>query len=280
MEKWNLIVDVERCENCNNCTLAAKDEYIGNNHEGYSAPAPKVGADLITIERKRRGDAPLVDAAYLVKMCNHCDDAPCQKVGGEAVTKRDDGIVIIDPEKSKGRKDIVDACPYGSIIWNEEQQIPQNFIFDAHLLDQGWKEPRLVQSCPTLVFEAFKTSDSAMQKRVVEEDLEVLQPELGTKPRVYYKNLYRFSKCFIGGTVIAEVEGIEECVNGAEVVVSQNDSVIGSTKTNAYGEFKVDKLDPNSGVYHVDVSHSRYGSVHSKASLGESQYLGDLKLTS
>ena len=27
--KWNLIVDVERCDNCRLCFLAVKDEYIG-----------------------------------------------------------------------------------------------------------------------------------------------------------------------------------------------------------------------------------------------------------
>ena len=33
------------------------------------------------------------------------DDAPCIKSAkNDAVTKRDDGIVIIDPEKSKGQR--------------------------------------------------------------------------------------------------------------------------------------------------------------------------------
>ena len=46
--------------------------------------------------------------------------------------------------------------------------------------------------------------------------LEVLQPELGTKPRVYYKNLHRHSKCFIGGSVVATIGDVKECVSGAE----------------------------------------------------------------
>ena len=115
MNKWNLIIDVELCENCNNCTLSAKDEYVGNDHPGYSAAAPLEGTDLITIDRQVRGEAPVLDTAYLVKMCNHCDDAPCMKVGGDAVKKRADGIVIIDPVKAKGRRDILEACPYGAI---------------------------------------------------------------------------------------------------------------------------------------------------------------------
>ena len=58
-------------------------------------------------------------------MCNHCDDAPCMKAAKNgAVRKRADGIVIIDPEKAKGQKKIMQACPYGAIFWNEEKQHP------------------------------------------------------------------------------------------------------------------------------------------------------------
>ena len=47
-----------------------------------------------------------------------------------AVYKGDDGIVIIiDPEKAKGQKEIVDTCPYRAIYWNEEKDVPQKCIF-------------------------------------------------------------------------------------------------------------------------------------------------------
>jgi Fe-S-cluster-containing dehydrogenase component len=36
--KWNMIVDVSRCDNCRNCFLATKDEHIGNEFPGYAAP--------------------------------------------------------------------------------------------------------------------------------------------------------------------------------------------------------------------------------------------------
>ncbi len=41
MKKWNLIVDVAKCTNCNLCTLANQDEHVGNEFEGYSAPMPR-----------------------------------------------------------------------------------------------------------------------------------------------------------------------------------------------------------------------------------------------
>jgi len=34
MSKWNMIVDVEKCENCANCFLVTKDEHVGNDFPG------------------------------------------------------------------------------------------------------------------------------------------------------------------------------------------------------------------------------------------------------
>ena len=43
MKKWNLVIDVAKCTNCNNCFLADKDEYVGNDFPGYAAPQPRHG---------------------------------------------------------------------------------------------------------------------------------------------------------------------------------------------------------------------------------------------
>src|SRR5213080_1801932 len=143
MKKWNMIIDVAECTNCNLCTLAAMDEYVGNEWPGYCAPMPKHGHKWINIVQKERGRMPMIDIAYVPTMCNHCDDAPCMKAAPQgAIKKRRDGIVIIDPEKAKGQRQLVDACPYGHIWWNEELQLPQAWPFDAHLLDRGWDQTR------------------------------------------------------------------------------------------------------------------------------------------
>ena len=191
MKKWNLIIDVDNCTNCNMCTLASKDEHVGNAFPGYSAEMPKRGAEWIKIEKKERGQTPMIDIGYIPTMCQHCDDAPCMKVAkNNAITKRNDGIIIIDPEKSKGQKQIVDSCPHGSISWNEELKIPQIWFFDAHLLDKGWKVPRAISVCATGAMKALKVEDEKMKQIVEKEDLETLNPEYNTRPRVYYKNLY------------------------------------------------------------------------------------------
>src|SRR4249919_401295 len=81
MSKWNMIIDVAECTNCNNCTLATMDEYVGNDWPGYAAPMPKHGHRWIDILQKERGQAPMIDIAYVPVMCNHCDNAPCVAKG-------------------------------------------------------------------------------------------------------------------------------------------------------------------------------------------------------
>lgn len=252
-DKWNMIVDVARCENCHNCVLATKDEHQGNDFPGYSAPMPRHGHEWIKIARKVRGRSHMVDTAYLPTMCNHCDDAPCLKAGAGAVTKRADGLVLIDPLKAKGRRDLVDACPGGHIWWNEELGVPQNWTFDAHLLDQGWKEPRASQACPTGAMEAVKISDPAMQARVQRDGLESVGTEGCGTPRVWYKNLYRFTKAFLGGSVLQQNAGVLDVVIGAQVFLGKNGTEIAETQTDSFGDFKFDGLDPDGTVYELRI---------------------------
>ena len=212
-------------------------------------------------------------------MCNHCDDAPCLKAARDgAVRKREDGIVIIDPVKAKGQKQIVEACPYGAVSWNEELQLPQHWIFDAHLLDAGWTRTRAEQCCPTDVYRTVKLEDAEMQRLQAEEGLEVLKPELGTKPRVYYKNLHLVNRCFVGASVVADIQGVEECAAGAQVVLKKDGQEVGRATTDTFGEFKIDRLAPNSGEYSLEVSGAA-GRFSGKFDLGaESRYLGVIRL--
>jgi Fe-S-cluster-containing dehydrogenase component len=281
MSKWNLIVDVAECTNCQLCALAAMDEYVGNDWPGYSAPMPRHGHHWINILQKERGQvtgqSPMIDIAYVPTMCNHCDNAPCLSKGGDAVKKREDGIVIIDPVKAKGRKDLVESCPYGHIWWNEELQLPQIWTFDAHLIDQGWQQTRGQQSCPTGAMRAIKVEDAEMAKMAREEGLEVMKPEAGTKPRIYYRNLWRYSKCFIGGSVSAEANGVVDCVQGAKVRLLRGGAPVAETTTDNYGDFKFDRLDENSGRYSVEIAAlGRKKTVD--AELGVSINLGEIRL--
>lgn len=277
---WNLIIDVARCSGCYNCVLATKDEHIGNDFPGYCAPEPAQGHHWIRIKRTVRGSAPIVDAAYLPTMCNHCDAAPCVRAAkGPAVVKRDDGIVLISPEHAKGRRDLVASCPYGAIWWNDELQLPQKWTFDAHLLDSGWSTTRAAQACPNGAMRVVSLEQSEMNALVAAEGLEVLEPEAGTLPRVYYKNLYRFQGAFVAGKVLHLVDGKVDCAGRVRVVLSQGSKEIAVGETDAFGEFKFDGLGCDSGDYTVLASRDDGSSARATVHLGRSTYLGTMLLS-
>ncbi|MEX3691265.1 MULTISPECIES: 4Fe-4S dicluster domain-containing protein [Paraburkholderia] len=277
MSKWNLVINVGQCENCQNCVIAARDEHVGNDFPGYAAPAAVDAESPIRILRRVQGDSHMVETTYLPVMCNHCDDAPCMRVGGDAIRKRADGIVIIDPEKARGRKDIVKACPYRAIVWNEALQLPQIWIFDAHLLDEGWQQPRCGQSCPTGVFETIRLDDAAMAHKARREGLRVLEPKLKTKPRVWYRGLERWDTCFIGGSVSARVGQVDECVASAAVALYTGGQKVADTVTDAFGDFRFAGLAKDSGRYRIEVRHD-LGDASRDCQLGESVYLGEIEL--
>ena len=138
----------------------------------------------------------MIDIAYVPTMCNHCDNAPCI---AKARTTRSRSATTasssIDPVKAKGRKDLVDACPYGHIWWNEELQLPQTWPFDAHLHRPGLAADARPAGLPDrrdARDQGRGRRDGAHGARA--KSLEVMKPELGTKPRVYYRNLWRYSE--------------------------------------------------------------------------------------
>jgi Fe-S-cluster-containing dehydrogenase component len=255
-----MVIDVEKCENCHNCFLACKDEHVDNEWPGYAAPQPGEGQSWITIRGKERGVYPMIDVAYLPTPCMHCDDAPCIKAAAEgAITKRPDGIVVIDPVRSKGQAAPVGACPYHAIRWNEALMLPQKCTLCAHLLDDGWTKTRCVQACPTGALSVFKADDVEMKERRETERLEAYEPGHKTRPRVFYKNLYRFTRCFIGGSVVVRVSGRDECAEGARVLlINPSRQPLGECLTDSFGDFKFDDLEGGSGAYTLEISYAGY----------------------
>ena len=272
MKKWNIVIDLARCHDCNDCFLADKDEFVGNDFPPYSVAQPWSGHRWMNIDRKERGQYPIVQVCYLPKPCNHCDDPPCLRDSPKkTIEKRKDGIVIIDPKKAKGHPEIVDTCPYGSIYWNEEAQVAQKCTGCVHLLEDGWTETRCSQVCPTEAIKFVLAEDEEMTALVAADGLEVLHPELGTKPRVYYKNLYRWTKAFASGSVA--YKDTDECAEGAKVMVADAGHSVGEGVVNNYGEFVVDRLEPGKS-YTVVVTAPGYKPYSAEVALDKSVNMG------
>ena len=278
MKRYGMVIDVDKCVGCYNCTLACRDEHAGNDHLPVSAAQPATGGSWVKLQVLERGSFPKVKVSHTPMLCLHCAQAPCVQAGEGAVYRRPDGIVIIDPVKAKGQRHLVDSCPYGAIYWNEEKQLPQAWPFDAHLLDQGWKKTRGSQVCPTHAMRTLQVEDEEMQRIVKEEGLEVLHPEYGTRPRVYYKSLQRFYKVFVGGTLAGDIDGVTECVEAARVVLEQDGKAVAEARSDAYGDFRFGGLKENSGAYRVQVSDARFAARSIEFELYQSTYLGTIVL--
>jgi Fe-S-cluster-containing dehydrogenase component len=274
MKKWNLVIDIARCHDCNDCFLADKDEFVGNDFPPYSVAQPWSGQRWMNIERKERGQYPIVQPVYLPLPCMHCDNAPCV-TADKAVYKRGDGLVIIDPVKAKGRPEIVDTCPYGAIYWNEEADVTQKCTGCVHLLEGGWTETRCSQVCPTEAIRLVMAEDDDMLAMAEAEGLSAYRAELGSKPRVWYKNLHRWEKVFASGSVA--FADTDEVAEGARITVDGGGAVVGEGVANNYGEFVVDHLEPG-GEYIVAIEASGYKPVTRTVTLDESLNLGLIKL--
>jgi tetrathionate reductase subunit B len=246
-----LVINIDKCNGCYNCQIACKDEHVGNDWSPIAKPQPDTGQFWNKVTDYVRGSVPKVEMSYLHSICQHCDAAPCiDSCSVKAIYKRDDGIVIIDPDKCRGHRSCVEACPYGVIYFNDDLNIAQKCTFCAHLLDQGWKEPRCVDACPT---GAFTFGEESELKELI-AGAEPLKPELSVKPRVFYIGLPR---PFVTGTVYDPQE--DECAGGAQVTLTNLDGgAKQTTRTDSYGDFWF--RDLKRAMYSVTIEKDGYQS--------------------
>ena len=226
-------IDLSVCNGCYCCQIACKDEHVGNDWTPYAKPQPDTGQFWIGLTERVRGQVPKVKVTYIPKLCHHCDEAPCMAdCKAEAIYKRDDGLVIIDPEKCTGCKLCADTCPHGAIYFNEGLNIAQKCTGCAHLLDndpEEWSVPRCVDQCPT---DALRFGEESAFADFIRE-AELLNPAAGTKSRVYYKHL---PKKFIGGTLYDPVE--KEVIIGATCTLEDEETKERFTaRTDNFGDF-------------------------------------------
>jgi len=271
MARLSIMIDVSKCSGCYNCFLACRDEYYGNDYPGYSAAQPLNDQFWMQIKEVERGLYPKPKVAYIPQPCMHCQAAPCiAAAGNQAVYRRKDGIVIIDPEKAKGQPEIVNACPYRVIFWNAEKNLAQKCTLCAHRLDAGEKQPRCVESCPTgaLVFGDLDDPASEIAAMAARAGVESFHPEFATRPLVRYIGL---PKRFVAGEVVLKDQP-GECVQGATVIL-EGAGIKNQTVTDSYGDFEFEGLE--SGAYNLTAAYPGYAprtlkvKTHTDINLGE-----------
>ena len=265
-------IDLSLCNGCYCCQIACKDEHVGNDWTPYAKPQPDTGQFWIGLTELIRGQVPKVKITYLPKMCHHCDNAPCiADCAVGAIYKRDDGLVIIDPEKCTGCKLCAPACPHDAIYFNEGLNIAQKCTGCAHLLDNddNWTVPRCVDNCPT---GALRFGEEKEFKDFIKKS-EFLNAEAKSKSRVFYQGL---PKKFVAGTIYDPKE--EEVIIGAKCTIKDANSKDSFTvETDEYGDFWFNDLEDNR-TYNLTIKKGKSSKTIEGIYTDKDLSLGDIAM--
>ena len=261
-----IVFDASLCNGCYGCQFACKDEHCGNDWRPIAAEQPTSGQFWCKIEEEERGSVPEVRVQYTPLFCGHCEDAPCLAAGEAdgSVYRREDGLIIIDPEKAKGRRDLVDSCPAGRIYWNEILDIPQKCTGCAHLLDDGWSVPRCVDVCPTGAL-------TYVEEDEVPEGAKPLDCLAEVGSHALYLNM---TKRWVYGCLVNREEN--EVLIGTPVkLVDGEGGEVAALETDEFGEFRFKNLD--NGAYTVLAQADGFAPVELAADIEDKDVvLGDI----
>ena len=210
-KRWAMAVDLKKCwseEGCKDCLDAC--------HRIHNVPDLGILKEEIkwiwTVPYEKvfpEHELEYSEEDYrqkpVVLLCNHCDDPPCVRYCPTRATwKREDGIVMMDFHRCIGCRYCMAGCPYGSRSFNWKD--PRPFIKKVNLefptrtkgvvekcnfceerLSRGLI-PACVEACKekALVFGDLKDPKSEIREALKFKTIYQRQPELGTKPKVYY----------------------------------------------------------------------------------------------
>ena len=214
MPRWGMVINLQRCIGCWSCTIACKQDH-------FLPPAMFWNRVLIS----ESGAYPAVNKEMFPVLCNHCEEAACEKVCPTGATyRREDGIVAIDYDKCVGCRYCMMACPYqqrtfyadqrkeyfpgqgltafeeiGRKLYPLQKGTVTKCTFCMERIDEGLENglkpgtdreatPACVNACPTKarVFGDLDDPMSEISQQINQKKGSAFHPEFGTEPSVYY----------------------------------------------------------------------------------------------
>jgi molybdopterin-containing oxidoreductase family iron-sulfur binding subunit len=199
-----MAIDLKRCYGCYACSMACKTA----NH---TPP----GVFWARILKGEVGTFPNTTRQALPVLCMQCEEPSCLEVCPTGATiKLDTGIVIVEKDKCMGCKYCMMACPYGArySVESWESYFPEGLPLSPYeeFTQKAWeeksgvgvatkcdfcrekiadgKEPACVETCPAKArtFGDLDDPTSEISVLIKHHRGEVLLPEVGNKPKVYY----------------------------------------------------------------------------------------------
>ena len=199
---WGMVIDLKLCIGCQACSLACKQE--------YGTPRGVYWTKTLIEEV---GTYPNVTRVYTPQICNHCEEAPCEKAcpTGASYTDIEHGVVLVDYDKCVGCRACYVACPYQNRHYLKKGVLkgyyPEKGLtpFEKQCYEQFQEgtvtkctgciervmegiDPACVVGCPTSARKFGDLSDpnSEIRKLIRSRNAVQPMPEKVTEPKVYY----------------------------------------------------------------------------------------------
>ncbi len=102
---WTMVIDLNRCMGCQSCVIACKARSRAGSGVFYTR-----------LVERRSERLPEPKRFFLPVLCNHCKSPRCASAcPSDAITKLENGIVMVDHARCTGSGKCVSACPFGAI---------------------------------------------------------------------------------------------------------------------------------------------------------------------
>jgi molybdopterin-containing oxidoreductase family iron-sulfur binding subunit len=195
LKRWGLLIDVEKCSDCDACVSACHEE---NGVTGHGRPA----TDAQWIRKVSLRDRATGHVQTLPLMCQHCEHPPCvDDCPTKASFKRADGIVLVDKHTCIGCRYCVMACPFGARsfihepVTGQKPDVPrgkgtvESCTLCVHRVDRG-ETPACVEACSqAMLFGDLNDSSSEIHRRLKSEPSTQLRADLALNTGVRYQHL-------------------------------------------------------------------------------------------
>ena len=146
--QWGMVIDLDKCDGCLACVVACSQEN-----------QTSAGANWMYVFTYE--DEGQDGQNFLVRTCQHCTNAPCEKVCPTTARHKrtKDGLVLTDYDVCIGCRYCQVACPYGVnyFQWGEPDvhgsELDPNHVFDERVRRVDSRPPKGVMGkctmCPT-----------------------------------------------------------------------------------------------------------------------------------
>jgi len=199
LQRWGLLVDVGKCQDCDACVTACHEE---NGVVGHARPA----TDAQWIRKVTLKDKQTGYVQTLPVMCQHCEEPPCVDVCPTGASfKRADGIVLVDKHICIGCRYCMMACPYKARSFvhedttNQKPHAPrgkgtvESCTLCVHRVDAG-NDPACVEACQkdghkAMIFGDLKNPASAISKQLASGPSTQLRQNLNLNTGVRYRGI-------------------------------------------------------------------------------------------